>query len=398
MSVLRYLRLAAHSDLSWARVSTLRLWRGPGRERDLLTQVVKATGAAVLAWVIAGWWWSAPMALLAPWTAVLLVQATVYSSIIKGLQQLVVITVATLLASGALIVLDSTLAAMAVALPITLVLSNWARFGDQGVYGPTTALFVICYGAVSPPMVGHRLLESAVGAAIGIGVNALILPPVHLRSSREGLRGLGREVRDILRDVAAGVTEPWDQGAISGWHARAEQLPRRLDGVRKSMEKRRRSLRLNPSGSPRSPFLSGQVRGVWRLPDDTTVLHALRHVVTHVNGITRTLADAANDDIQQDVFVPEVVDPYAEFLREIGVACDTCTQMVTSDPDGRISRRLQQAITRAQSLHDALSRQLPQLPLDDPRVTAVFGALLMDGQHLIDHLSKTHEPAAAAPV
>ncbi|MGH3748793.1 MAG: hypothetical protein ACRDT8_15510, partial [Micromonosporaceae bacterium] len=65
-------------------MSTLRLWRGPGRERDLLTQVVKATGAAVLAWVIAGWWWSAPMALLAPWTAVLLVQATVYSSIIKG--------------------------------------------------------------------------------------------------------------------------------------------------------------------------------------------------------------------------------------------------------------------------------------------------------------------------
>ncbi|SCD62335.1 hypothetical protein GA0115261_1010625, partial [Streptomyces sp. OspMP-M43] len=36
-----------------------------GPERDTLVQSLKAAGAAIAAWALSGWWFQAPMALLA---------------------------------------------------------------------------------------------------------------------------------------------------------------------------------------------------------------------------------------------------------------------------------------------------------------------------------------------
>jgi uncharacterized membrane protein YgaE (UPF0421/DUF939 family) len=57
-----------------------------GAERDTVVQSLKAAEAALLAWALTGWWWDAPMALLAPWTALFLVQNTVYRSLLSALQ------------------------------------------------------------------------------------------------------------------------------------------------------------------------------------------------------------------------------------------------------------------------------------------------------------------------
>src|SRR3954454_21134150 len=60
------------------------VWRGPGRERDLVVQSLKAAAAALIAWFVASDLLGDPMALMAPWVALVLVQTTVYSSIRRG--------------------------------------------------------------------------------------------------------------------------------------------------------------------------------------------------------------------------------------------------------------------------------------------------------------------------
>lgn len=149
--------------------------RGP--ERETAVQSLKAAAAGVLAWALAGWWWHAPFALLAPWTALFLVQDTVYRSLVSALQQFAVVVLGTLLAALAGIVTGDTLAALALALPATVLLGTYARFGAQGLYAPTAALFVIAYGTYGPTDIVHRLLETALGATVGLSVNALVLPP-----------------------------------------------------------------------------------------------------------------------------------------------------------------------------------------------------------------------------
>ncbi|WP_326685352.1 aromatic acid exporter family protein [Streptomyces microflavus] len=157
-----------------------------GPERDTLVQSLKAAAAAIAAWAVSGWWFQTPMALLAPWTAIAMVGSTVYQSVRTGTQQFAIIALGTVWASGAMaLTRDRTMAAMLLTLPFMMLLGNYRRFGNQGIYGATTALFVITAGVSSTSTVGHRLLETLIGAAIGLLVNAFVLPPVHLRSVRE---------------------------------------------------------------------------------------------------------------------------------------------------------------------------------------------------------------------
>lgn len=145
-------------------------------DRYQLVQSLKAAAAAALAWALTGWWLAAPMALMAPWAAVALVQGTVYRSVRSAVELLAMMSSGTLLAAGAAAITGNTMAAMLIALPLTVLLGNWLPVGEQGLYAPTTALFVLAYGTYSLPAVGHRLLETVVGAAVGIAVNAIVLP------------------------------------------------------------------------------------------------------------------------------------------------------------------------------------------------------------------------------
>lgn len=174
---------------------------------------------------------------MAPWVAVVLVQATVYRSVFKGLQQLVAIAVGTLLAAGAGLLTGNTVVAVALVLPVVMLLSYWPRLGDQGIYGPTTALFTLTSGAVSDVTVSHRLLQAVLGAAIGIAINALILPPVHLRDVREHLSGLARGTDDILASIADGLTGgEWDKRTTARWHQQSARLQRRLECLRSARQ------------------------------------------------------------------------------------------------------------------------------------------------------------------
>lgn len=182
--------------------------RRSGPERDAMVQSLKAAGAAIAAWALTGWWLEAPLALMAPWTAIALVMSTVYRSLYSGVQQFAIIMVGTLWASAAMAVTgNSTLGAMALTLPFMVLLGNYRRLGSQGIYGATTALFVITYGASTLNQVGHRLLETLIGAVVGVAVNAFILPPVHLRSVRDNLHALARGSGELLAMVAEGLRE-----------------------------------------------------------------------------------------------------------------------------------------------------------------------------------------------
>jgi hypothetical protein len=219
---------------------------GAGPERYTAVQSLKAAGAALLAWAVTGWWWHAPLALLAPWTALFLMQSTVYRSLVSGLQQFVVVVLGTLLAALAGALTDSTMGALAIAMPLTVLLGNYARFGAQGLYAPTAALFVIAGGSFGPAAFGHRLLETAVGAVVGITVNALVLPPEHARRVRQLRTQLAMESGRLL-DTVAGHFAHGDLGGGSGdWHARAQWLGDVLTDLREARRWSQESDRVNP--------------------------------------------------------------------------------------------------------------------------------------------------------
>ncbi|MGA5629024.1 FUSC family protein [Streptomyces cellulosae] len=356
--------------------------RGPGRERDLLVQSLKAALAALLAWLVAQVWLGDPMALMAPWVALVLVQATVYSSLVTGARQFAAICVGALVASGAQAVTDDNTGALALSVPVLVLLSNWRRFGDQGIYAATTAVFTIASGTVSVEAVGHRLGQAALGAVIGVAVNAFVLPPVHLRDVRENLAALAREAGEVLSAVAGDLREgEWDAQTAVGRLNTAKRLQDRLDALRSARGWSRESLLLT----------SGWLRTLHRAPTEALPSEdedeRLGRVTGHVTALTRSLAVAADEERSAAAPDPEVLRSYGKLLELLADSCRAEADRLLGEKepgDPLLDERTDAAM---RELHTALQEGLTQEAGQGAARTAVLGTLVLQAENLWADLS-----------
>ncbi|MEV5427791.1 aromatic acid exporter family protein [Streptomyces sp. NPDC052701] len=349
--------------------------RGPGRERDLVVQSLKAAGAALLAWLVAGVWLGDPLALMAPWVALVLVQATVYSSLVQGARQCAAICVGTLVASAAQALTGDTTGALALCVPVLMLLANWPRFGDQGVYAATTALFTLASGTVSASAVGHRVGQAVLGAVIGIAVNALVLPPIHLRDVRENLAALAREAGDVLHEVAADLREnQWGADRVPDWLSASARLERRLEALRSARRWSRESLRLT----------SGLLRRLHRAPRAALPPEEederFGRVTGHVTALIRTLvvaADEARTPLPPD---GRALRSYACLLELIGDTCRAeADRLRDGDEDAPADERAEAA---RRELHGQLQEELREHAGRGADRAAVLGTLLLQAENL----------------
>ncbi|UNO43192.1 aromatic acid exporter family protein [Streptomyces sp. MST-110588] len=411
---------AVRQESSAVLRSVRQAWSGPGRERDLVVQSLKAALAAAAAWALAQWLLPDTLALMAPWVAVVLVQSTVYRSVAQGLQQTFAIAFGTMLATAVSLLLHSTAAAMAVVLPVTLLVGNWPRLGDQGIYSATSALFTLVGGPVSVSVATDRVLAALIGAALGIGVNALVRPPAHLRSTRQAVREVIAECVGILEAVADGLTEPWTNRQTLGWWDRARRLPRLLRRVRSAVDWSKESARLNPDRRWRTELVRAQ-------SEFEGLLSTLEEVAEQIQGLTRTLLDASEDagshdgggpgsgspaaagsdagtgtatstetdaasDSDADCIGPitkpdaETTESYAAFLRQVAAATDTYGRSMTGPDRDAAREELSRALRHAQDTHESLQKRLAAQTPDDPGAIALFGSLLAHARRLLRRL------------
>ncbi|MFF1706706.1 aromatic acid exporter family protein [Streptomyces sp. NPDC058252] len=366
-SVIAWPSLAWEAAGVWRSVRPAFTEAGP--ERDTAVQSLKAAGAALLAWAVAGWWWNAPMALLAPWTALFLVQSTVYRSLLSALQQFVVVVAGTLLAAGAGVLTHNTMTAMALALPLTVLLGNYARFGDQGLYAATAALFVLVYGSYTGFDILHRLLETLLGAAIGVCVNALVRPPVHTRRVRRLGDRLPKDCAELLHTVADGIQEPYDEEQARGWYDRAVRLTGQVTDLRVARRRSDESYRLNPAHRLRSSVPAPPAAD-WDVDWD--------RITEDIRATMRTLTETAA--------LPDCVpDPLAALLRAAGDVAEL--------PEGADDER-----PRALGVAAAAHRQLTAVLADGRFETmSALGGLTADTQRLLDDLTSVVSQRSGKP-
>ncbi|MFH9570993.1 aromatic acid exporter family protein [Streptomyces sp. NPDC017230] len=350
-------------------------WQGPGRERDLVVQSLKAAGAALIAWTVAGVWLGDPMALMAPWVALVLVQATVYSSVRQAGQQFGAICVGTLVASAAQALTDDNTGALVLSLPVLMLIANWSRFGGQGIYTATTAVFVLASGTpVSASAVGHRVGQAALGAVIGVAVNAFVLPPIHLRDVRENLAALAREAGDVLHSVAADLRgNEWDAQTAAGWSSDSARLQRRLEALESARSWSQESLRLT----------YGPLRALRRAPtavppEDED--QRWSRVTGNITALTRTLAVAADEHRTPALPEGPVLDLYARLLKLIGDACrGEAGRLLGEAAEARPEEETEATM---EELHRRLQDGLREQAGHGAARTAVLGTLLLQAENL----------------
>ncbi|MEW2581657.1 FUSC family protein [Streptomyces syringium] len=361
--------------------SVRRAWQGPGRERDLVVLALKATLAAVLAWSVAAWLLRNTLALMAPWVALVLVRTTVYRSVAWALQQTLAIALGTVVATAGAMVLGRPVVAMLLVLPVMLLIGNWQHFGEQGIAGATSALFTLAGGQWSAGIAADRVLAAFLGAGVGVAVNALVLPPVYLRSVEEAAGAVVRECCAILETVAEGLEEPWRYEQAVRWQERARRLPGLLRALCSAVEWAEESTRLNPEHRRRArPATSRPACG-----EET--LRTLEDVADHLQGLTRTLAEAAADSAAAGpVRHTDVTRPYADFLHKVGQALTAYGRTVTGEDTPQARRELEWCLGQVEDAHQELRARLAGRPAPGPAARELSGSLLAEARRLTRRL------------
>ncbi|MGI5532605.1 FUSC family protein [Streptomyces syringium] len=378
--------------------SVRRAWQGPGRERDLVVLALKATLAAVLAWSVAAWLLRNTLALMAPWVALVLVRTTVYRSVAWAAQQTLAIALGTVVATAGAMALGRPVAAMLLVLPVMLLIGNWQHFGEQGIAGATSALFTLAGGEWSVSIAADRVLAAFLGAGVGVAVNALLLPPVYLRSVHEAAGGVVRECCAVLEAVADGLQGPWQYGQAVRWQERARRLPGLLRGLRSAVEWAEESTRLNPEHRRRAQRAAGSG------PLGEETLRTLEDVADHLQGLTRVLAEAAADSsAARCVRHTGITRPYADFLHGVGQALAAYGRTVTGEDTGEARRELERTLRQVEAAHEDLRARLAGRPVLGPAAMELSGSLLAEARRLTRRLCPgetrggTGAPAGSGP-
>ncbi|WP_244461402.1 FUSC family protein [Rhodococcus sp. ZPP] len=237
----------------------LRTWTSDADRGTVLIQAVKAATAAVLAWVLAAMVFALPQPFLAPYAAVFMIEATVSRSLRVAAEQLAAVSLGVVLAAAVGALVDSITVGVGIAVLMGLLLGRWRRLGSSGIWVAVTALLMVTYGAAEDPdVLGLRIVEIALGAATGVAVNALFLPPLYVKRSQRAVTGVGVTAANLLAEVPEELRAGPAAGQLRGTSGRrrsARNSTRRSEAVAWTEESARGNLR--SAASRRSPPRNG---------------------------------------------------------------------------------------------------------------------------------------------
>jgi hypothetical protein len=112
----------------------------------------------------------------------------------------------------------------------------------------------------------------------------------------------------------------------------------------------------------------------------------LDYAAVHTAGVTRTVLEAATQDLAAPRPHPELAHRYAEFLRHTAHALRLYSHSRFGDEGDEHGDELRAAAARLRAaLHD-LRRDLVRSTRDDPDEVATYGALLAQAHRLADQL------------
>ena len=352
-----------------------------GRNDPSVIQTVRSTAAAVLSYLAALWLSSAQVPLLAPLTTLLVVQVTVYATLTRGMRRIVAVVAGVLLAVGFSSLVGLSWWSLGVLILAALILGHLVRVNE---FVPEVAISAMLVLGVSVTRVAEtaldRVVETLIGAVVGLLFNVLFVPPIWTRSAGESIEDLAERMRDLLWSLGEEVGRPTPVEEAAALLEEARRLDHDIVRVDAAVAQAEESLKLNPR--VREGTLS---RLVLRTGLDTLEICA---VVLRV--IARTLTELAEEGAQESLFPPETTAALQELFAELAAAIDAFTVLVTSDVTIDADDAEVELMDKLRDAHDARDR-IAQLLLAEqqrhPEQWQLHGTLLTQIDRLLDELA-----------
>lgn len=348
---------------SWRREQ----WKDPVFWTDVI-QLAKTVAAAVIAWMIATSVLHLPQPFLAPWSALLVVHATVYRTFSRGARQVGAAVLGVLLAwaVGSVLGLDAT--AVAVVLVLGLAIGTLPWFEGESTTAAATALVVIATGfSDNGGALVSRLFDTGVGIAVGLVVNLVVWPPLRSRTAIAAMNAMDDRIGRLLVEMGDGIEAGCTREDVDRWVDRTRSLDQELDHAWSLVRQAKESARMNPR------------RSADELRDPRQWVSLMQHMeqaLADTRSLARTLSHAL---AQEQEWEPEFRERLAGTLRQAGGAIEDADQLLI-----RGSR------TRLDGLVELVDSLTPT-----PHLWPVYGGVIINLRNILDAMD---EVAGANPM
>lgn len=353
------------------------------RHRDpVAVQTTRSAAAATVSYVIALHLSPEAAPLTAPLTALLVVQVTLYSTLTTGFRRVNAVVAGVVLAILFSLLVGLTWWSLGLLILASLIVGRIVRVHEFVPEVAISAMLVLGVTSVGDTA-WARVLETVIGAVVGLSFNLLLSPPVWVEEAGESIEGLARRVRQLMLRLGeqAAVRTPHQEAAARLHEAR--RLDHDITEVDADLRQAEDSLRLNPR--VREGLLSRIVlrTGLDTLEICTVVLRVL----------ARTFTDLAKEREPGPLFQPETGVLVEQLLSEVSDTVVSFAVLVTSSvsesaehAEDRLTAELRQATTT----RDRLARLLLEDVHADSRQWQLYGALLTEADRILDEMDTEH--------
>ena len=356
------------------RVDLARLTRR-GDDAPLGLRTAKTTLAAVISWELARLLPGSQPPVLAPLTALLVTQLTLVKTITGSLQRVASVAAGVLLALAAAGLLGLHWWSVGLVIFVSLAVGQVLKLGAHRIELAVSALLVMTLGG-TPGVARTRVLETLIGAGVGVLVNA-VAPPVYIRPAGEAIHALAGDMARVLEGAAADLAEGWAGEDAYERLREARELDGEVGEAREAISRAEDSLRLNPRrrlvGDPSDELREG--------------MSTLEHSIILVRGIMRSLVDLDTVTGGRGPDPPAAA-AIRELLEELAVAVRTFGEHVAASVPGPEANQapLLRALARARAGRDHLATTMATGPRADPGIWPVHGHLLANVDRLLSEL------------
>jgi uncharacterized membrane protein YgaE (UPF0421/DUF939 family) len=347
-------------------------WLGP-----IALQAGKTALAAGFSWFLAANVLGNKVPVFAPLAALLTVQVTVWESVSRGFQRVLGVVVGVLVAYTFARLAGINAWSIALIVFASLLTGRALRLGQQGsIQVPVSALLVLVLGATTGGYAIDRVVDTAIGAGVGIVVNLVIVPRTHLPEAQAELRSSTRALATLLRDIASSLLR--SEGVMSAHLERARHLSVETTRAALAVQGTETATRWNPAARRDRPAVE-RLQGA---------VSALAMVERPVRGIARVLADAPDGWHVP----PEIGRLLGDLLEKVAGELESWAARATGapagqDPSGPVGLSVA-ALYRAV----LVAARAPEI---SPETAAIVSAIALDARRIDDELQG--EPEALPP-
>jgi uncharacterized membrane protein YgaE (UPF0421/DUF939 family) len=297
------------------------------RAQPAAAYIVRLTGTAVFAYLLALLLPGSARPVLAPLTALLIVQATLFQTIRTAIQRVGAVTAGVLVAVAVAAYVPFSWWVLGLLTAGTLALGMTLRLGENLLEVPISAMLI--FSVDSHAAATSRISDTLVGAAAGLAAG-LLFAPMRVQPAKEAVSDVTERMSHLLGQMAAGLTDVPEPRRATEWLDGTRDLRGEIERLDDALGQAEESFRLNPRRLLLPDPTFGLREGVDTLERAATDMRVLARSVVDSTRIDSD--DSPVRDEQTRAMLAAVLGELSGAVREYGQYLEAGTVPVLAAP------------------------------------------------------------------